>query len=88
MRSVTQALLPFVALVVGFAAGTGFGVVVLSEGGDDGVADSYDSASAGARGARAGDRQELRKTVRQVIASVEPAPGARIAIDVDPVSAL
>jgi primosomal protein N' (replication factor Y) len=37
---------------------------------------------------RAGDRQQLRKTVRQVIASVEPAPGARIAIDVDPVSAL
>ncbi len=37
---------------------------------------------------RAGDRQQLRKTVRHVIASVEAAPGARIAIDVDPVSAL
>ena len=37
---------------------------------------------------RAGDRQQLRRTVRQVIASIEAAPGARIAIDVDPVSAL
>lgn len=37
---------------------------------------------------RAADRQELRKTVRQVIAQVDATPGARVAIDVDPVSAL
>jgi primosomal protein N' (replication factor Y) len=37
---------------------------------------------------RAADRQELRKTVRRVIAQVDDTPGARVAIDVDPVSAL
>ena len=37
---------------------------------------------------RAADRQELRKTLRRVIAQVDDVPGARVAIDVDPVSAL
>ncbi len=37
---------------------------------------------------RSSDRQELRRTVRQVIARVETSTGARVAIDVDPVSAL
>ena len=57
MRSATQALLPFVALIVGFAAGTGFGVVVLSGGGGAGVAD-YDSTPAGARDAPARGGQD------------------------------
>lgn len=37
---------------------------------------------------RSPDRQGLRATVREVIRQVEPSSGARIAIDVDPVSAL
>lgn len=54
MRSASQALLPFVALVVGFVAGAGFGVVVLSD--DPGAAPpeaAYDSARS--RGAAEAD---------------------------------
>ncbi len=37
---------------------------------------------------RAGDRARLRRTVKGVMAAVEVVPGLRVAVDVDPVSAL